>query len=495
MALMACVNIPELPLQMALRGRVDSGLRPVVVVDKLQPTGRVLWANEAARACRILPGTRYVAGLALANDLVAEPFSETELDRELARLIRRLGRFSPKVEPREEEPGVFWLDVSRLRRIYASGREWVEAVTRDLGLLELEAVVAVGWTRFGVYAAAKASTRHRFFETEERERRWVREVPLERLALEPELRERLDKLGIRDVGAFVDLPALGLRKRFGEAAVAWHTWARDTVWETLRPATIREPILERREFELPEWDQNRLLSELVAMTRALIERHRAHGETPSALRLALALDDGARLEERVVAAEPTSALAQWESLLRLRLESLTLSDGANTLSLRAEVARVSTEQLGLFQQTPKRDLKALGRAYARLRAEFGEGILSIARLRDGHLPSARYVWEPFERFSEISTARRPEIARLIRRIYAPAKRLGYRSRQVPQGRIRWGNQEEIVEETRGPFRLEGGWWRGGVARDYYYLRLRSARWLWVYYDARRSQWYLQGEVE
>jgi len=47
----------------------------------------------------------------------------------------------------------------------------------------------------------------------------------------------------------------------------------------------------------------------------------------------------------------------------------------------------------------------------------------------------------------------------------------------------------------GPYELSGGWWQTEYRREYYYLRDRSGRLLWIYYDAPEKQWLVQGIVE
>ena len=51
----------------------------------------------------------------------------------------------------------------------------------------------------------------------------------------------------------------------------------------------------------------------------------------------------------------------------------------------------------MFTEKPTRDLDAANRALARLRAEFGDEAVVYAKLTDGHLPEARFTWEPLTR--------------------------------------------------------------------------------------------------
>jgi hypothetical protein len=47
----------------------------------------------------------------------------------------------------------------------------------------------------------------------------------------------------------------------------------------------------------------------------------------------------------------------------------------------------------------------------------------------------------------------------------------------------------------GPYVVSGAWWGGGVHRDYYFVHTMDGDLWWVYYDRRRGQVFLQGQVE
>jgi protein ImuB len=69
-----------------------------------------------------------------------------------------------------------------------------------------------------------------------------------------------------------------------------------------------------------------------------------------------------------------------------------------------------------------------------------------------------------------------------------------RSRYEPDGWI-IDDADGPIEEVIGPQVVSGGWWMREVQREYYYVRTRNGRWLWIYHDRRRRRWFLQGEVE
>ena len=117
---MACVELPEFPLQLLLKRHPDWAGRPVAVVDRDKPQGVILWVNEEARVARVRTGMRYSAGLSLTHTLHAGEVPPADVERGVAAVAERLRRLSPDVEPSRDEPGVFWLNASGLSYLHAS---------------------------------------------------------------------------------------------------------------------------------------------------------------------------------------------------------------------------------------------------------------------------------------------------------------------------------------------------------------------------------------
>lgn len=489
----ACVDIAALPLQVLLRDHPDWADQPVVVVDRDKPSGRILWVNEAARSRRILPGLRYAAGLALADALRGGVVDGARIAAETGGITQRLWQFTPHVEPAAQEPGVFWLDATGMQRLYPQLAPWAQAIGKALEEAGFTAAVAVGFSRFGSYAAAKTGHPCLVFESPGDERAYVRKVPIERLAVDPALRQTLRKLGITTLGAFIDLPAAGLRKRFGPAAHALHRMALGMDWTPLQPQGYTEPAERTVPFDFPEADRSRLLARIEPLLDEVLAVLMARHEALAALVLHLVFDQGEPLEEHIAPAAPTVERGPLLDLIGLRLESLVLPTGVSALSLRGEGVAAAEKQLTLVPDAP-RELEAIHRAFARLRAELGNSAVVRARLQEGHLPEARFTWEPLD------TLPRPQprdgVWRpLVRRFFSPPVKLPPRPRHEPDGWLVAGCAEGPVEEVIGPHIVSGGWWRREVSRAYYYVRTRSGRWFWIYHDQKRRHWYLQGEVE
>jgi protein ImuB len=212
----------------------------------------------------------------------------------------------------------------------------------------------------------------------------------------------------------------------------------------------------------------------------------------------MTLDDRSTRSESVTPAAATLDVAQLLTLVRLRLDAVQLSAGHPraesrgivTLRVSVNTCPATSDQRGLLPERTRRDAAAANRALARLRAELGEGRVVRAAIRDAHLPSARFAWEPLTHVPEHAAPRVVTMRPLVRRMLA---------KPTPaSAALASAMTMTTAEETRlrrGPYVIAGGWWSGGVRREYFFVRTSDGALLWVYFDHRRQQFFLQGTVE
>jgi len=491
---MACICMPSLELQVLLRGHPEWGGLPVAVVDRDAASGVVLWVNRAAREAGITPGVRYAAALSLSDGLRAGTAPESAVQEAVRLVLRRLWSFSPRVEPSAEQAGVFWADCSGLGRLYPDLGEWAREVQAALAELDYTAGVAVGFSRFGSFAAARSSTAARVFESPAEERAHARVVRIERLNFPPRTRDLLHQLGIRTLGQFAALPPEGILKRFGAEAHDIHQLAQAHRWESFNAAAYEEPIESVLPLDFPETSTERLLAAIEGLLHEAFDELHTRHEAMASLCITLTLDNGESREETLSPANPADAPGEVLPLIKLRLESLALRAGVAELGLRAEGIERNPEQFSLFPGMQERNRSAVQSAFARIRASCGNDALVCAELHEAHLPEAGYSWQPVEEL-RMPRPKPTDCPRIVRRIYTPAIPLAHRARHEPDGWLIARLEDGPVDEIMGPYAVSGGWWVRTVSREYYYLRTRSGRWLWVFFDARRRRWYLQGEVQ
>ncbi len=507
---LACVDLSAFPLQLLLKRQPEWASYPTAVVAEDKPQGLILWVNDKARQAGVLPGLRYAAAFSLASGLRAGEVSPAEIDEAVAALTRHLIRFSPEVEPAGEEPGVFWLNGTGLRRLYASPRKWGYAIHQGIQAQGFHAGVVIGFTRFGTYAVARVKKGITAFSDPAEEKRAARKVPLDRLDLEPDFRDTLFKLGIKTVGALLSLPAAGLRERFGPQSHRLYRMAAGELWTPLAPCRPEEPITQRRILDDPESDAMRLLFLIKQLLHPMLAALAARAQAVAGLWLDFLIDRDGRLREQIRPALPTLEAVQILDLVRLRLESMRFSAGVTEIELSAEAIPATVEQLRLFAEGPARDLDAANRALARLRAEFGEQAVVRAKLTDGHLPEARFAWEPLDcvnlpnndlnglngaqRLNDLNVLNPARI--LVRRIMAKPLPLSSGPHHTHEdGWLLLGPKYGPVDKLTGPYVFSGGWWNREIQRDYYFAETRRGDLLWLYYDRLRRRWFLQGAIE
>jgi hypothetical protein len=218
--------------------------------------------------------------------VVAHASNVTGAIQPVAEIAAALRKFSPNVEASAREPGVFWIDASGLGLLYKSVGGWARAVRAALREAGVYASVVAGFTRFGTFAIARERLRavtvlrDRATEVEAANR-----VPLDRLELDPSLRDTLNKLGVLTVGAFLRLPAGGLLQRFGHDAFWLHELASGDRWDPLQPRCAPEAIEQRVVLDDPETDVTRLLFLIKRAADPLLDRQTFERRAPTPVRL------------------------------------------------------------------------------------------------------------------------------------------------------------------------------------------------------------------
>jgi protein ImuB len=495
---LACVNVAALPLQLLLRAHPDWIAAPTAVVEADRPQALVRYVNAPAARAGVRAGHRYATALAITRVLRAGTIPSAQVTREVGALTERLRRFSPRVEPSTDRPGVFWLDVQGLDRLYPALLTWADDVRIDLRNTGLIASIAIGFSRFGTYALARAQPDVTVCADAEGEHARVGDVPLAHLDLDPGVRDRLRTLGITTVGGFLRLPAASIRARFGAATDALYQLASGRRWAPLVPAAFDEPHEGTVDFEVPEQNVERLVFVLKRLLDGLAAAAAQRARGIAGVRLHLTLDDHTTRTEGIRPAAATLDVAQLLTLVRLRFDTLQLSAGVVTLRMELETCTATAEGRRLFSTHLQRETDAANQAFARLRAECGEQSVVRARLCEAHLPNARFVWEPLERVPLRSTPNIVIEPPLVRRIFEQAVPWDEESDLEPTpplGDLSSQHDSHVPAPSWGPYRLSGAWWGGGVCRDYYFVHTNDGDLRWIYYDHKRKRVFLQGRVE
>ena len=457
----ACVDVPALPLQLLLRRHPEWRERPAAVTSgdsagrssKSGARDPIVWVNRRAVRQGVRPGMTPAAAAAVCPDLRLGRVLPAEIEAATSELAERLYRWSPVVESATAlrpslagfgAVGSFWLRASGLSTLFGPLPDWVESVRNDLAALGFRSSVAVGFSRFGAFAAARARFGARIFEDPAEEREAAGQAPLVRFGLSDRTLTGLEQLGIRSLRDLLRLSGKGLGDRYGEEARQLHRLASGEI-EVLASCVFRpDPPLERRaRFDPPETESERLLFSVKRLLDEILDELRREGLAVLDLSYEMRREDGRVTAASVLPTAPSLDGLRLLSLLRLRLEadsraarstpesiapesiaqesiapeSIALgssdgsagesaeeSPGVTAFVLRARAGLAASEPQNRFAfggsdpgtrgNTVRRDRKQGAEALASIRAEFGEGSLVRIETREAHLPRARFRCEP-----------------------------------------------------------------------------------------------------
>jgi len=337
--------------------------------------------TQAAAERGARPGARLTDAKALDPALVAVS-ADPEGDKALLRrLARWAGRWSPLVEADGEDS--LRLDVSGVAHLFGGENGLVRDVRRRFAQAGFTTRVAIART-----AAAAWALSH--FGGDE-----LAPLHVSALRLDPDTVRTLERLGLKTIGALINMPRLALARRFrgGEDVVD----ALDRIFgrkpEPLTAAPVDPPpraLLKLEEPathpEAPGQALERLIPELV---RQLQQRHLG------ARRLALT---GFRVDGSIATASVATAIPSRDPkhLQRLLADKAAMLDpefGFDAFALTAEW----TEELGAAQDSLVEEpsgTRELARLVDRLTVKLGPRAVRRPQAEESHLPERASGWVP-----------------------------------------------------------------------------------------------------
>ena len=294
----ACLSIFELPLQLLLNRSPEWAQCSVAVVDDDKPTGLIKSVNTRAYERGVRPGYRYTTALMLEPQLRAAAILEDELQEAIQSIVAGLFSYTPCIESHPDFPGIFWLNVSGLAKLFRSLEEWGRQVTTLVKGWGYQHTLVIGYSRFGTYALARSFPQTHpneycsktfpsayLLSDSLQEAEETRSVPLEFLGLSQSLLENLHKLGLEKLGDFLELPMADLSERFGKEAYSLYQLADNAGGNPGCPYVFEGRMRRNIALEYAESDAIRLTFLVKSELRPLLESLAAKGRSLASLQI------------------------------------------------------------------------------------------------------------------------------------------------------------------------------------------------------------------
>jgi protein ImuB len=502
MALRGCIDIHRLPLRVLLKDNPSWKGMPVAVTREEKPRSPILALNREAREQGLSVGMRYAQALSVVPRLRARAVSRERMAEAQKGIMELLSAFTPDIEPCPFDVDAFWVSVEGLRPLFFSESRWAESVRRALDAKGFPATIAVGFTRFGTYAIARSRPRTVVFASREQERSMMDTSSIDILPLSLKAKASLRKLGVRNVHSFVLLPEMETEKRFGKEAAFLRSSILSDDPLPIQPRALPEVPTCARRLDTPLADLALLMPHIDELLTVETARVEAGKSVISALTLILRCENGDVTTDIIRPAVPTLRMPLLRRLVQLRLCSRQFTSGVESIEIRSSRTQHSRRQEELFT-VKGRDLAAGARAFAALRARFGNESVSCARLCDSHLPDRSFTWAPLAR-PVLPAARREGAAAEAPTEQAPTAEAP--TAEAPTAVRRVFFEPERVAAGRLPgsaaarqFLVSGSWW-GTDGEDAPFVREYSFRRspagiLWQCIDRLTNEAWIQGVVD
>jgi protein ImuB len=505
----AAIHVPDFMSQAVVRAEPHLHGRALALIDGAAPLEIVVAASEAA----VRAGIRL--GMAKSQ---AEQFCGVEIRHRASAQVRAQEKsahaalldlgwsFSPRLE--DAAPDTIVLDLAGLEVLYGSEENIADQLVRRACGLGFTANVAIAAEVESSIIAARGFSGITLIPAGQEPERLGR-LPVEALSPSAELRETLERWGVRTCAALAALPVLNLSERLGQEGVRLHALARG---ENARALILAEPAAffeEEMELDDAVAELEPLAFVLGRLLDQLCARLNARALAAQTIRVRFALEQSAEKNIRTLQEDsrqkpgPPSNEKSYEKslalplpirdskmllrLLRLKLQADPPSAPICKVMIAADPAAPRTTQGGLFLAGFP-DPEKWELMLARLANLVGEANVGSPELMDTHLEGefrmdrfATVLKEadlarggkrvPEKKDDRVSHAQKPATAF---RVFRPPFAAKVELREGCPARIVFCGVRAEVIASSGPWRTSGNWWGEGVwQHDEWDIEIRS----------------------
>ena len=455
-------------------------------------------ANVAATTRGIAMGARVVDVQAIHPDLHVESADPRGDAAFLERLVHWSRRWCPWTA--KDHDGIM-LDATGAAHLFGGEAAMLRDIAQRFAMQGMTVRVAMAPTRGAAQALARYGAKT-ICDTDGMQAA-LASLPVAALRILPDTVRLLDRLGLKTIGALVDIPRTSLMRRFS------------TLKPDVNPLILLDRMLGKLADPLnapadPDWYLSRVrlaepvidpIPHLKALAEQLCADLAKSEQGARHLRLTIYRVDSECRTVQLSTARATRDPLHMVRLFDGKLDSIDPGFGFDLLTL--EATRV--EPVSLLQESldGKRDASAdIAALLDRLTARLGAEKVTWSTWVESHKP---------ERFEARVPALRthPETPPLLTRerplrlLQTPeAVKVLYSVPEGPPSQFRWRNVAFRMTRYTGPERIAPEWWMdkpGTRLRDYYKVEVQDGRRFWLYrqgvtYDGRGGtpEWFLHG---
>ncbi len=457
-------------------------------------------ANRAARLAGINAGARVVDMRAICSELRVEHADIAGDRAALDRLVLWARRWCPWTV-RDGANGLI-LDTAGSDHLFGGEAAMLVAMETQLSLLGISARIAVAPTWGAAWALARfGPVRCVCMEDDVRTKLGV--LPVTGLRLGNETVLLLQRLGLKTIGAVMDVPRLSLARRFVRAPLEANPLLRldqamGKLAEPVASLEARPRLRVQSRLAEPIFDPTPHLPELCENLCQMLTQA---GQGCRRLHLTVYRTDGDVSHLDVATSAVTCDPQHLHGLFRDKLEQINPGFGFDLITLEASGVEDMHDHQSRLDGGSDDDLH-LTQLVDRLSAKFGPRAVTQPILRQSHIPervAGRVAaLDGITKIVASSVKERP-----LRLFNHPEEvRVLYEVPEGPPAQFVWRRQTHRVARYSGPERIAPEWWKdrpGTRLRDYFKIENQLGQRIWLYREGLHEdgrggdpRWFVHG---
>ncbi len=404
-------------------------------------------------------------------------------------------RFTPVVAV--DMPNGLLLDVSGCAHLWGGEKPYLKDILNRLRGFGYDVRAAIADTVGVAWAVARYGQKTAIIETGKLADA-ITTLPPAALRLEAAIVERLEKLGLSQIGSFIAMPRSALRRRFGTVLLQQMDKASGAEIEVLQPIRPAEPYTER--MPSPEPVRNRAGIEIALRTLldALCSRL---AKEEKGLRVAVFKGcriDGNIQQIRLGTNRPSRDAAHLFNLFEVRIATMEPDLGFELFMLEATTVEDYAAELEQLWHIGKAEHeKDVAELLDRIAGKIG--ISAIHRfLPAEHYWPERSIRPAASLHEKPQTEWRTDRPRPVHLLTQPEGiEVMVQLPDYPPAHFVYKGKLYRICKADGPERIEREWWiEEGEYRDYYHVEDEDGARYWLFrsgsYEASNPQWFLHG---
>ena len=387
------------------------------------------------------------------------------------------------------------LDSSGCAHLWGGEAAYLEHIKTKLGSYSYTVQVAIADTISTAWAAARFGSRNIIPSCQQHE--VLRSLPPAALRLDTTILARLKKLGMRQIGNFIDMPPSVLRRRFGPELPKRIAQALGTEIELVLPVKPVEPYQQRLSCMEPIASAIGITIAIKQLLEILCLRLEAEGLGLRHCIFKAFRVDGAVQQIEIGTGHASRNTRHLFRLFEHKIATMEPALGFELFVLEApKIEPVTQQQAAMWNAASQNDMK-VAELLDRVTAKIGVNAVSRFLPVEHHWPE-RSVKEASPLWEKPVTDWRTDLPRPIHLLFQPeAVEVTAVLPDYPPMLFRHKGIRYTVAKADGPERVEQEWWHSdGLYRDYYIVEDDSGARYWLFrsgpYDGEHPKWFLHG---